>query len=351
MQSYVKEQAEQFLSARAAGLSLALLTGDKSHLQNQDKQRFRLTGTYHLFAVSGMHASALALFFFTAMNIFPLGMVARFLKLRKIQIKILFLLTALPLYILLAGALNANFSLFRTYAMAALLCVFILLNRRPRLSLILAISFTFAVLFNPANIYNLSFMLSFSALLGICFVWQLRHSSTLLQQIKSFFDKFLPEYAFFKYIKNFFVFTSIALAIALACWLFTLPISIYVFGEANLLSPLYNIFMPPMVMLSLLGSFCFLLLTFSPLIAFPILAQLAKSLAAILSWWNEFVLGFLHSLYRYDPGLFLSKHENKLELAFLFLLTLSFFLLLLTLKKNQNETLLQRFLRKDSNKN
>ena len=184
----------------------ALILGEVDYIDKDVYREYQKNGTTHLFAVSGMHISALALFLTTIF--------------KKMHIKeticnliiILFLL----FYMFLIGFTP---SVLR----GGLLFIFLLINRKLKLNLkttyVLYLLFLFLILINPFYIYNLGFIYSFLTSFGLIL----------------FSSKITGNY-FMKLIK-----------ISAIAFLFSFPITIYNFYEINLLTILNNIIIVPFV--------------------------------------------------------------------------------------------------------
>ena len=184
----------------------ALILGEVDYIGNDVYKEYQANGTTHLFAVSGMHISALALF---------LSMIFRKIKLKEWLGNIIIVLFLL-FYMFLVGFTP---SVLR----GGLLFIFLLLNRKSKLNLktinVLYLLFLLLVFINPFNIYNLGFIYSFLTSFGLIL-----------------FSKKITGNYFIKLIKT----STIA-------FLFSFPVTIYHFYEINLLTILNNIIVVPIV--------------------------------------------------------------------------------------------------------
>ena len=184
----------------------ALILGEVDYIGNDVYKEYQANGTTHLFAVSGMHISALALF---------LSMIFRKIKLKEWLGNIIIVLFLL-FYMFLVGFTP---SVLR----GGLLFIFLLLNRKSKLNLktinVLYLLFLLLVFINPFNIYSLGFIYSFLTSFGLIL-----------------FSKKITGNYFIKLIKT----STIA-------FLFSFPVTIYHFYEINLLTILNNIIVVPIV--------------------------------------------------------------------------------------------------------
>lgn len=63
LMDYLREKFDRYVGTPAASLSYGLVTGIKSTLPSEVREDFRMTGTYHILAVSGSHAVILSAIF------------------------------------------------------------------------------------------------------------------------------------------------------------------------------------------------------------------------------------------------------------------------------------------------
>ena len=137
----------------AGGLFLALCTGMRPFMADSASDIFRLAGLSHILALSGMHLSILggAITFICAK-----------LAGRRMAGKVSLL--ALALFLFFAGP---SPSLFRAFLFAAALAAVRRAGFRAELLPVLSLVFCVHVLIRPADIYSLSFQLSYLATAGI----------------------------------------------------------------------------------------------------------------------------------------------------------------------------------------
>lgn len=159
-----------------AGLSIALLTGDKSYLSYDTQQNLRVCGLSHFFAVSGFHISLICLGLYTFL---------RLLKIPKILNTVLTLLLAFSY----CAVADYSGSSIRACVMLAVLLAGRLFNCKSDglNSLGLAV---FLICLNPFAVSDASAFLSVSAMLGIFVIYnavgsRLHNKNKLLQKIES----------------------------------------------------------------------------------------------------------------------------------------------------------------------
>ena len=156
----------QTIGASKAGLSIALLTGDRSYLDTRTVANFRSAGMAHLLAISGLHVGLIGGLAMAA-SVFVFG--------RRRGIYLL-----LPLVIVFSYAALAGFAPPVTRA-AIMFGVFILgrvLGRGSHTLAALALAAMLMVALEPAILASLSFQLSFAAMLGISFASPMLEGAT-----------------------------------------------------------------------------------------------------------------------------------------------------------------------------
>ena len=196
----------------------ALILGEVDYIADDVYKKYQANGTTHLFAVSGLHISTLALF---------LSTIFKKVKLKEWIGNIIIILFLL-FYMFLVGFTP---SVLR----GGLLFIFLIINQKSKLKLntinVLYLLFFLLVLINPFNIYSLGFIYSFLTSFGLIL-----------------FSKKITGNYLAKLIKT----SAIA-------FLFSFPITIYNFYEINLLTIFNNIIVVPIVTIILfpltLGTF------------------------------------------------------------------------------------------------
>lgn len=135
---------------------MGILFGDKSLFTINHREIFEKTGTLHILAASGFHISIITLLFLFVFKKIKLSPVISFF----------ILLPILLLYINMAGE---SPSILRAGIMALLSLISVSLNRDYDIISSLSFAVGLMIFINPFNILNCSFLLSVSAICGICF--------------------------------------------------------------------------------------------------------------------------------------------------------------------------------------
>jgi len=160
---------------------LALVLGDRSGMSSGEREVLALTGTSHLFAISGLHIGLAAGFFG--------GLVAwgwRRLPVLCARIPALVAATAAGLALALVYALFSGFALpaQRALVMLAVTAVLLLQRRPVAPASLFGVALTAVLLFDPGATLEAGFWLSFVAVLAIFLAMQhLRGRHWLLQAL------------------------------------------------------------------------------------------------------------------------------------------------------------------------
>ena len=153
----------------AAALLAAVLLGDRHHLTAEQVAGFRRAGALHLLALSGLHVGLVYLLAVSAgrgMALAGMAVVPRWQR-GWVAAAGLLGVGAVFLYVELAGARP---SLARATSMLALARLAAAAGRRPGSVNVLALSALMIVATDPRSVHELSFQLSYAALLGILLI-------------------------------------------------------------------------------------------------------------------------------------------------------------------------------------
>lgn len=200
----------------SGGLLLALLCGAKEYTNQTISENFRNAGLSHILALSGMHLSmfsAIAIFFGKRIGRKKLSFIIRII--------------ALFCFVWFAGL---SPSLLRAY-ICAMLTLFATMSgtEAPDMIMILCFSFLIQSIISPQDIYNVGFILSYTALAGILIFNRFFYH---------FYVKFMPKPL------------SSSLSSSTSAQIFTAPISLKLFGSfapigviaTSIISPFVTIF-------------------------------------------------------------------------------------------------------------
>jgi competence protein ComEC len=133
---------------------IAMLLGQKAELSKSQKDRFRMTGTMHFFAISGLHIGVIA------------TVIAQFLLLIRVPRRMSPII-GLPLLYLYVEVTGASPSAVRAFLMAAFFWAgFAFVRQRSSLAALSA-SAVFVLIFKPDQLWSIGFQLSYTVVLSI----------------------------------------------------------------------------------------------------------------------------------------------------------------------------------------
>ncbi len=217
-------------------LTQTMTLGVRKKLPREERQRYGDAGIIHIFSISGLHVGILA-----GILIWLLAWVGIHLRTRAfILIPILFL------YLILTGIPP---SAARACLMASLYCASPLFFRHPDATTSLLITAVLSLLYEPNWITNVGALLSFTVMGGI-----LLYMSPFSYLLNLLFHSRLRTTAIgelpHNYPWHFRLRRTLAslLALTLAAWLASLPLTLYFFGRFSIVGLVLNLFIPPLTL-------------------------------------------------------------------------------------------------------
>lgn len=239
------------------GVTIALLTGDKYALNDEIYDNYKVSGTAHVLAVSGMHVGFLVLF---------LEFILKRLRLKRIYR----IVVLVPILFFLCALCDFTPSVVRSAIMVSVhLLIPVLTKRKYDTLSSMSLAGVVILIANPMSVYNYGFLLSYSSVLGI----------TLFGRTFDRWFKFLPK-----------TIGSIV-SVSMAATVGVLPLNIYLFGEFSLLSILTNVLVLPVL---IFGYGVLVLFAFISVV-FPPFAFLMEG-ASWLTYYMNFVTGVIASV-------------------------------------------------------
>lgn len=137
-----------------ANIYVTMLLGDNATLTREQRERYRMTGTLHFFAISGLHIGVIA------------AVIAQFLRLIRIP-EHWNPWIGLPLLYLYVGITGASPSAIRAFLMAAFFWSSIALRRQQASFAGLVNSAILVLLLAPDQLWDLGFQLSYTVVASI----------------------------------------------------------------------------------------------------------------------------------------------------------------------------------------
>ena len=279
------------------GVAAAILLGYDENLTPELRQSYSAAGSMHILCVSGMHVGIIFL-----MASFLLGFMDRKKWLKTT--KQLVLLALIWFYALIAGL---SPSIMRASIMISLCIIGEMLNRKGFTINSIAASAFILLCINPANLFEIGFLLSYSAVIGI----------VVLEK---------PIYNLI-YIKNKQLDKLWEIeAVALAAQIATMPFTIFYFNQFTTYFWLSNIFLTPISFVVVLAGMTLILVSWIPyvgtLVGYVVWGTLYV-MDKIVMWIESLPLSIIRGLY-----------ISRLEL-FLLLVSLVALLLFVTSKSKR----------------
>ena len=296
---------------RELGVAMALLAGDRTLLDPELKEDYSKAGTSHILAISGLHLGIIFLllnYLFTPLLLFRRGRAVR----------TVLVILALWTYAFISGM---SASVLRAAFMLTVMqfSLFTVWNHNSYNALFG--SAFILLLIRPTFLYDISFQMSYLALLGILFFYPRFNRWTRVDRATVWFRRWrnrtkgvlrLPV----AFVCNLFVFMTGAILIGLSAQITVIPLVGWAFGRLPLLSILAN----PLIMLVItwlmVAGFAYLILA-----GVPGLGWLA---GVILKWLLERQNSWVEWIAKW-PGASIENVSYSTPVLFL----IYFFLLLL----------------------
>ncbi|MDR0640401.1 MAG: ComEC/Rec2 family competence protein [Holosporales bacterium] len=221
------------MNSPAGGVACSLITGDKSPITPDIRDKFINTGTAHILAISGLHMSLIAsilFFIFFRINLY-LSCIFKHIKVRKVSA----ILTILTTYLYLAIS-GFSPSAVRAFIMTTICLIGIIFGRGALSMRSVSIAAFSILLFDSGSLFLVSFQLSFSAVVALIAFYE--KYSSLLSEWR------FKNNSFCKTIYSYIVLSAITTFIASVA---TFPISVATFNRLSLAGIFGNLFAIPMV--------------------------------------------------------------------------------------------------------
>ncbi|MBI5026702.1 MAG: DNA internalization-related competence protein ComEC/Rec2 [Nitrospirae bacterium] len=236
------------LTEENASFLKAIVLGLQTEINQNLRNAFSATGLAHLLSVSGTHFGLLAFILFKIIKglvkVMPYRLFARLtLYITPTQIAVIITLPLLILYAIISGG---SIPTIRSFIMVFIYMAALFLGRKGQWLNSLSIAAVIILLWEPRALFDLSFQLSFLAVLSIGYV----------------LEKYKPDEEWEKgpkvgatrpsLLKRAFEGIKTSIMITVAATLGTAPLVAYYFYQFPLISPLANLIVTPLV--------CFVLL-------------------------------------------------------------------------------------------
>ncbi|MBT8391738.1 MAG: DNA internalization-related competence protein ComEC/Rec2 [Ignavibacteriaceae bacterium] len=212
----IDSQIREIHSPQTAALLRGLILADRREIDYETKNNFINAGVIHVLAVSGLHVGYIVLIFFLLFGRFNLFL------------RSILTIVGLICFMLITGVPP---SVFRATLMATILIITFLLNRSTNLINSIAIAALIILSFDPNEIYNPGFQLSFAAVLSIAIIYPV---------IERFISNFSIENNFIKY-------TILFMAVSLSAQIGTFPFTLFYFNKFSSIALFTNLIVIPAI--------------------------------------------------------------------------------------------------------
>ena len=281
------------LSDNECGVAAAILLGYDDNLADDVRKNYVAAGSMHILCVSGMHVGIIYL-----LASFLLG----FLNRKKWQkaLKQVLLLALIWFYALIAGL---SPSILRASLMISFVIIGEMIHRKGFIINSIAASAFILLCVNPNNLFEIGFLLSYAAVIGI----------VVLQR---------PIYSWFviknKLLDKVWQITAVALSAQIA----TIPFTLFYFNQFTTYFWLSNLFMTPISFIVVISGMVLLLVSWIPYL---------NTLVGYLVWGAVYVMNWVVGKIESIPGsiikgLYINDFEFAVLLVALLLLLLMFML-------------------------
>ena len=275
------------------GVAAAILLGYDDNLADEVRKNYVAAGSMHILCVSGMHVGIIYL-----LASFLLG----FLNRKKWQktLKQLLLLALIWFYALIAGL---SPSILRASLMITFIIVGEMIRRKGFIINSIAASAFILLCINPNNLFEIGFLLSYAAVMGIMVLQKPIYN---LLYVKN------------KLLDKAWQITTVAASAQIA----TIPFTLFYFNQFTTYFWLSNLFMTPISFIVVISGMVLLLVSWIPYVN-TLVGYLVWGAVYVMNW----VVARIESIpYSIVKGLYVSDFEFAVLLVALLLLMLTFML-------------------------
>lgn len=164
LRNTVSEKILALLKPHQAGVTAALMVGQRGAISEEDQEAMRASGLAHMLAISGLHIGLFSgvVFFFSRLLLVSIPSVALKWPVKKISAA--FAIMAALFYMSLAGA---TIPTQRAVLMTGIVLFAIVMDRTALSMRLVAFAAMCVLLFAPESLMSASFQMSFSAVAGL----------------------------------------------------------------------------------------------------------------------------------------------------------------------------------------
>ncbi len=230
-------QLKKYHNQETFSLLRGLLLADRGEINYETKTHFINAGVVHVLAVSGLNVGFIVLIF-----LLSLGRLNLFVRSGITIAGLLF-------YMILTGS---PASVFRATIMAVAIIIAFMTNRSNHLINSIALAALVVLIFDPNELYDAGFQLSFSAVISMALFYP---------PMEALIKKYSPENKFFRYL-------FLTIGLSLSAQIGTLPFTFFYFSKFSTVSPLTNLIVIPAIgLITGIGIITLIVSTLIPFIA------------------------------------------------------------------------------------
>lgn len=273
LRKYIIDTFNDNLPESVSAIPAAMITGNKQNLSDKFYSQIKYDGMAHVLAVSGFHISIIC---------FTLVELMRKLTLSK---KLSYTVGLLSV-IILAAVAGFSGSVMRAAIMYAVIVASQIFSRKGDSLNSLGLAATAILIYNPYNLFDLSFLLSGMGTLGIILI-----AVPITYRIDSWERKDTFPFRTLKYFLKIIV-------ISVSATLFTMPISLYSFGFVSIIGPIVNLVLTIPIYFLMIISLLALIFSKVPYIStvlFFVVEILSKVFKTVISFFAGFKYGGFYS--------------------------------------------------------
>ncbi|MDD2702539.1 MAG: ComEC/Rec2 family competence protein [Candidatus Omnitrophica bacterium] len=269
----IKEACERIIFEHmppgAAGIVDAMVLGEKKHVSPIIYRSMMKTGTVHILVVSGFNAGIVAF------------MVMLLLKVLRVP-KMPRIILTVPILIVYCFMTGASAPVVRATVMAVFMLTALLFQREPDIFNALAAAGLGILLFDPNQLFEISFQLSFVSVMALVYLYPRLRTAFCLTKIKIGFARVLAE----------------AFTTSFSAWAGTMGLIAYYFKTFSPVTVFANILIVPIASFITLCGFSLLAVNY----VFP---PWASSVASACEWAVNLLL-YINSVLVRIPGAYFS---------------------------------------------
>jgi competence protein ComEC len=270
-------------SGTTAAFISAIVTGHKRDLPDEVKKGFASAGLSHLLAISGAHFGVFSFLIFSCFRFIVRRLPCRFLSritlhVTPSELAAIFTFPFMIFYLFLSGT---GIPAVRSFIMINVFLFGLLLGRRRAWKNAVAFAAFVLLVISPNALLDISFVLSFTAVIFIGYVLQWKREDdqdVLTIDLSGNISQTLKRWI------------EVTFIVSIAAYIGTLPIVLYFFHTISFISPLTNVVIAPVVCfliipLAVLGTLSWLVTGFFPF-AF-ILQLLSDNILALIDFISD----------------------------------------------------------------